>query len=140
MSQCATSRPRLQIKPSCLVFQRTNRLQEHKGLQRCHRSLAAFRPCRAPVLSPSSRLSGTAGSGSCTQSTEIKVYLCQGANIPNGLKQVGGGGVSKVVGGQLQKKYSEDFSSLRLLSPSSFLAKDKKHQSCQMTAREKRRE
>lgn len=55
---------------------------------------------RAPILSPSSRLFGTTRSGSCTRSSEIKVYLCQGANRPNSLEQ---GGVSKVVGGRLRK-------------------------------------
>lgn len=92
---------------------------------------------RAPILSPSSRLFGTTRSGSCTQSSEIKVYLCQGANRPNSLEQ---GGVSKVVGGRLRKNPVKFFSSLCLISPSFFLAKDEKQQSCQMTVREKRRE
>lgn len=56
---------------------------------------------RAPILSPSSRLFGTTRSGSCTQSSEIKVYLCQGANRPNSLER--GGGKVVVVGGVTKK-------------------------------------
>lgn len=112
MSQRAISRPWLHIRPSLLfcffLFQRISRLQEAprppKVSERpgclqalsCHPVLHQFCP-------PSSRLFGTARSASCTQLSQIKVYLCQGANRPNSLEQVGGGGAVKVVGGRLQK-------------------------------------
>lgn len=114
MSQRATSRPQLHIRPSCLFFfQRISRLQEAprppKVSERpgclqalsCHPVLHRFCP-------PSSRLFGTARSASCTQLSQIKAYLCQGADRPNSLELVGGGvGAVKVVGGSSKKTSCE---------------------------------
>lgn len=110
-----------QIRPSCLVFQHANRLQEHKGLQKCQR------PGCLQALSCTGSVSEQQVVWHChvrlvhhsgLKSEWICVRERTDQTVLNKLG-VGGVRVSTLVGGQFQKKSCEVFSSLSLLSLSS---------------------
>lgn len=128
-SQCATSRPRLKIRPPRLVFQRKNRLQEHEGLTKvsqrpgCLQALSRhpvvhrFRLRAAGCLAPP----GLARARSRLKSKSICVREQTEQTVLNKL-----GGLARWWEGSRKNNPVKVFSSLRLPSPSSSLAKDKK--------------